>query len=548
MAARASTVAGAMPPVYEARNSARASEKWAVFFGLATLLLPPYFAIQYHELFPARVMPQLALDRSLPLVQPAVYVYMSAYLLSLLPLLLVRDVWTMRRMAFGFGWIACISSVLFFFWPTAIPPLPASSDASNPLLRWVVAVDTARNACPSLHASLAIYAALCCARLLRARWQRTAVWAWATAILASTLLTKKHVALDLLAGAALGFIAYASLFLAERSNASGSEALDATLAARAAVLRGREAELAALTTLNWRKRLREFICFSAIAAGGVSFTLVARAGRWPFPMRSFALLAGVALTAIALNAFVLLMHEGMHGILFARGGWNWAGSVVLGSAFLMSFTAYRVMHTRHHKYLGDPRDPDDYHNYVRHPAFVWALHFLRLTIGSLLYLALIPFLALRHGTPRERSRILAEYALLLAIYSAVLRLVPLATLAIAWFLPLLVVGTLTAMRGFTQHGITDAADPYIASRTILPHRAVRFLLLNENFHLEHHLFPEVPSYHLPALHQLIWPTLPRAVSDRGYLRFLAKFLRATPRMDASPIGFEQRAVGIKGGA
>jgi fatty acid desaturase len=98
------------------------------------------------------------------------------------------------------------------------------------------------------------------------------------------------------------------------------------------------------------------------------------------------------------------------------------------------------------------------------------------------------------------------------------------------------VGALTAIRGFTQHGITDAHDPYLASRTMLPGPIVAFFLLNENFHLEHHLFPEVPSYHLPALHKVIWPKLPRAVSGTSYLGFLAAFLKAAPRMDETPIG------------
>jgi fatty acid desaturase len=71
---------------------------------------------------------------------------------------------------------------------------------------------------------------------------------------------------------------------------------------------------------------------------------------------------------------------------------------------------------------------------------------------------------------------------------------------------------------------------------MLPNPVVAFLLLNENYHLEHHLFPEVHSYHLPKLHQLIWRRLPRAVSGSSYLAFLAAFLKATPRMDETPIG------------
>lgn len=518
---------------------ARAVKKWTLFFALGSLLLVPYFSIQYHEQLPVRTMALLGIDRWVPFFSPAIYVYISAYVLAALPLVLVRDARTMRRMAFGFAWIACVSNIFFVLWPTAVPAFPATSGVTDRLFDWVLAADTNRNACPSLHASLAIYCALCCMQLVKSRAVRAGVWLWATLILAATMLAKRHVALDLLAGVAIAVFAYAALFAAQRSEATGSEALDATLAARDAVARGHEAVLAALTGLNWQKRWAELGFFAALAIFGVWLTLAARAsGHWAPEI------AGIACTAIALNAFVLLMHEGMHGILFSGRGWNWAASVLLGSTFLMSFTAYRVVHTRHHKFLGDARDPDDYQNYVKNPAVLWALHFLRLTVGSLLYLALIPFVALKHGTAQERKRMLAEYGVLFAMYCAVLRFVPLSTLAAAWLAPLLIVGTLTAIRGFTQHGITDARDPYIASRTILPHPVVRFLLLNENFHLEHHLFPEVPSYNLPALHRLIWPELPRTVSDRGYLRFLAKFLRATPRLDETPIGLEQRAARI----
>jgi fatty acid desaturase len=519
-----------------AMRPARAGEKWALFFGLGALLLVPYFMIQYHELFAPRVMRATGADRWLPIVEPAIYVYISAYLLTALPLLLVRDERTMRRMAFGFAWIACVSNIFFLLWPTTIPALFSSASVKDRLLRVVLAVDTNRNACPSLHASLAIYSALCCARLVRARAARAGVWIWTAMILAATLLAKRHVTLDLIAGAAIGWTPYAALFATQLSEAAGSEALDATLAAREAMARGHEAELEGLAKLDSRKRWAEIAFFSALAASGVWLTLANSASG-----RRVGEIAGIAGTAVALNAFVLLMHEGMHGILFARRAWNRAGSVIAGATFLMSFTAYRVVHTRHHKYLGDARDPDDYQNYVKNPAAIWALHFARLTVGSLLYLALIPIVALKHGTPRERERILAEYGILIAAYCAVLRFAPVSALAVAWFAPLLVVGTMTAIRGFAQHGITDVRDPYIASRTIMPHPMVRFLLLNENFHLEHHLFPEIPSYNLPRLHRLIWPELPRAVSSRGYLRFLGKFLRATPRLDETPIGLERRA-------
>jgi fatty acid desaturase len=245
---------------------------------------------------------------------------------------------------------------------------------------------------------------------------------------------------------------------------------------------------------------------------------------------------GTALAAVGLNAMVLLLHEGMHGTLFAGRRANRWVAVLLGASVLISFTAYRVMHERHHRYLGDPRDPDDYENYTRDRRLLWLMQLLRVTVGAFLYIVLIPLLALRHGAAGARRRVLQEYAVLLACYALVWAAVPHPLLVYGWLAPLLLVAWMTGVRGFTQHGLADAADPLTASRSIHPHPVVAFCLLNENLHLEHHLFPEVPSYHLPALHALLWPRLPYAVAGTSYLGFLAASARSALRLDAAPIG------------
>ena len=517
------------------RESSRV-EKFAVFAGLGLLVTVPYFEIQYHPLFSAKIVPLTALDRLIPLLQPAVWAYLSLYLLLLLPLFLLRESRELRNMAFGFAWITVVSHLFFALWPTATPPVLSWSQVTDPVLRLVLAVDTNRNAVPSLHASLAVYSALCSTRLLKSPRTRAAVWLWTVLILAATLLAKRHVLLDLVAGALLGLVAYAALFRRNPVDSPVSQALQETLRARANLAHGLEDQITRLTKHDWRKRSLDLLCFGTLSVLGLTLTLTGVAQG-----RRLLLLAGIVGTALALNAFVLLMHDGMHDTLLQNHRANRIASVLIGSTFLMSFSAYRVLHTRHHKFLGDPRDPDDYGNYTRHRSLVWFLHFLRLSVGSLLYLVLIPILALKHGSAEERRRVLMEYAFLAAVYSVLLRYVPLLLLAFAWFIPLVIVGTLTAIRGFTQHGITDAADPYIASRTILPNPVVGFFLLHENYHLEHHLFPEVPSYHLPRLHRLVWPKLPRAVSGRSYLGFLVRFFQAAPHMDESPIGLEHRA-------
>jgi fatty acid desaturase len=67
-------------------------------------------------------------------------------------------------------------------------------------------------------------------------------------------------------------------------------------------------------------------------------------------------------------------------------------------------------------------------------------------------------------------------------------------------------------------------------------RLVEILFLNENFHLEHHLFPQVPSYNLKRVHELVWQRLPRGLYSKSYLSFLCSFFKASARADLRPCG------------
>jgi fatty acid desaturase len=525
-------------------------QKLLVTLALTPWVSAPYFALERFPLLPARAMPVTALDRAIPFDDRAVFVYLSLYLLLPIVLTLVTRAEQLRRATVGIAVIAAVSHLVFFLYPTYVPVERPGAATTNFVYGLMTGIDRPLNACPSLHASLAVFAALWCQRLLeegrQSRLPSALVWLWTAAIFYSTLATRQHVVLDLAAGALLGGLAYFGGNLGDKlmepneSSNYESPAQARTAAARAELSRALAERLPALRRFDLKTRLIEMAAFIALFVTGLAMT-IGGINRSQSITRWLLIGFGVAMTAVAINSFVLLMHEAMHNTLFAGRQWNRWVAVALGATFLMSFSAYQVMHARHHDYLGDERDPDDYHNYSRNPRLVWALHFVRLTVGALLYIFLIPFLALKPGTSPQRRRILVEYALLFAIYLFVLAVVPGKVLFIAWFVPLLLVGWMTAIRGFTQHGITDASDPFIASRTIQAPAPIAFFLLNENYHLEHHLFPEIPSYHLRELHELIWPRLPYVVTGTSYLAFLARFFRATLRMDESPIGLTKIA-------
>lgn len=306
--------------------------------------------------------------------------------------------------------------------------------------------------------------------------------------------------------------------------------------ARRQMMLGLETELAALRRLDTGIRIREMALFVGLWVAGMlinAYGYRTAPGLFPILLR----IAGTLMTAVAINTFILFLHEGMHKTLFASPRLNRWVSVALGMVFCLSFSAYKVMHQRHHQYLGDERDPDDYSNYTKNRLLLWCLHYVRLIAGVYIYIVMIPVLASRKGSAADRRDIFVEYGILIAIYAVVFAVVPNGYLLYLWFIPLVIAAHMTAIRGLTQHGITEAHDPYLASRSIQAHPVVAFCLLQENYHLEHHLFPEIPSYHLAEVHKLIWPRLPRVVTGRSYLAFLFKFFAATLKMDDRPIGF-----------
>lgn len=81
------------------------------------------------------------------------------------------------------------------------------------------------------------------------------------------------------------------------------------------------------------------------------------------------------------------------------------------------------------------------------------------------------------------------------------------------------------MTGLLQHlGLAEnVTDHRLNTRTVLMNPISRFIYLNMNYHLEHHLFTMVPYYNLPKLHSLIEKEVP--VPDKS---IFAAFKRLLP--------------------
>jgi membrane-associated phospholipid phosphatase len=137
----------------------------------------------------------------------AIWPYLSLYGLLLLATLWITERRIVHRFGIGLAWLGVVSCFFFLLFPTGVSrPDSAGSPAAY---QWMVTMDAPRNAFPSLHASLAVLAAIICQYQCRncswSRWLRTFIWAWVALIFWSCLALRQHTEIDLIGGGILGW-------------------------------------------------------------------------------------------------------------------------------------------------------------------------------------------------------------------------------------------------------------------------------------------------------------------------------------------------------
>ncbi len=194
--------------------TAHAGLKLACHAGLGAWIALFYFAPQGWPLFAPHPAPTLPWEEAAVPFRPGwALQYQSVFLVHSLALWLPSDARAIRRYVLLIAAAYAVSAAVFWLYPT-LSPRPASSD--DFLYHWLILkIDGPRNALPSLHATLATLAALQLAQHVPAlsglRWWRAALALWWCALMYSTLATRQHRVLDLVAGLAL--VALLALFL-----------------------------------------------------------------------------------------------------------------------------------------------------------------------------------------------------------------------------------------------------------------------------------------------------------------------------------------------
>jgi fatty acid desaturase len=200
-------------------------------------------------------------------------------------------------------------------------------------------------------------------------------------------------------------------------------------------------------------------------------------------------------------AVVTVTHDVVHrSIGLGSRATEWA-LFLCGLVLLESGHAYRATHLQHHRNFPHEDDPE---GYPAHLSMVGAV------LYGPVFLVRLWWWALREARDdaRQRCWLLAEAAAPVVVVAAGVALLPWTSAAL-WYVAMAVVGSwvyplLTVY--LPHHGFGDT--PLTQTRT-LRGRIIPAIFLELTYHLEHHLYPQVPSHHLAELARRLDPFLAR---------------------------------------
>lgn len=175
---------------------------------LAALL---YLPANHFHLYPPQLLPFWWLDTVVPFIPETVWIYTSEYIFFIVVYITCKDMVNLNKYFYSFLVLQISSVFIFWFWPTTYPRelFPLTNDL-DPLTHYVFSAlrvtDTPANCCPSLHVSSVYLSSFIFLDDQKKKFPF--FFLWGTAIAVTTLTTKQHYLIDVIAGLAMALVAY----------------------------------------------------------------------------------------------------------------------------------------------------------------------------------------------------------------------------------------------------------------------------------------------------------------------------------------------------
>ena len=169
-----------------------------------------YLWIQKHPAYEVTQIPATTVDHWVGFQPWTIGLYLSLWVYTALPVALQPDRARLLRYCLAITALCAFALVMFYFWPTSVSDAIGTRTAGNAWFAMLYAVDNSGNACPSLHVAASVMSCMWLYAVLRQigapAWLGALNVVWCACIVFSTMATKQHLLLDVLAGAALGML------------------------------------------------------------------------------------------------------------------------------------------------------------------------------------------------------------------------------------------------------------------------------------------------------------------------------------------------------
>ena len=252
------------------------------------------------------------------------------------------------------------------------------------------------------------------------------------------------------------------------------------------------------------------------------------------------------------------LHDGVHRLLARNKRVNDLMGRILGLTvgvpIVEDFDGYRIRHFAHHRCTNTDEDPDAWlhEKFYDVPRWKGALFLLQALLGMVFVSLFVAFILRQYKS--NKVVFLGLAGSLIALTAGVaLQFYPAVLIVLYVVIPLATWGLfVNLIRGLAEHYPEnefqrgDDFPEVFRSRDILNTWFDQFFVATRgvNFHLSHHLIPNVPFYRLPALQRELAKSEPYrkyAHVTRGYHRFLLEyfFQRSEPAGLEATTGLQQ---------
>lgn len=226
-----------------------------------------------------------------------------------------------------------------------------------------------------------------------------------------------------------------------------------------------------------------------------------------------------------------LLHETSHRTPFESRRLNDLVGHICGFILLLPPEWFRLFHMEHHRHTNNPEtDPELAGAKPQNRRqYLWHITGLPVWWGSIKTLwqnafAVIDAAYIPQG---KAAAIRREARIYLSLYALAIALILLGNTALLmiWVIPVLLGQPFLRLYLLAEHaGCPHSKNLFENTRTTYTNVLVRWLAWNMPYHAEHHIYPAVPFFKLPEVHELIKSDL--LVTSRGYAWFNREYWKS----------------------